>query len=53
MDARVVEATLKLHVREMRDRLDRAAGIAKAAEACAEPGTTEKAAEIALDVEQH
>ena len=52
MDARVVEATLKLHVREMRDRLDRAAGIAKAAEACAEAGNIENAIEIALDVEQ-
>ena len=52
MDARLVEATLKLHLREMRERLERAAGIAKASEACAEAGNIEKAIEIALDVEQ-
>jgi len=52
MDARMVEATLKLHLSEMRERLERDAGIAKAAEACAEAGNIEKAIEIALDVEQ-
>lgn len=52
MDAQTLEATLKLHVREMRERLERAAGIGKAAEACAESGNIEKAIEIALDVEQ-
>ena len=52
VDARMIEATLKLHVREMRDRLDRAAGIAKAADACAGAGNIEKAIEVALDVEQ-
>ena len=52
MDARMVEAALKLHVRGMRERLDQAAGIAKAAETCAEAGNIEKAIEIALDVEQ-
>jgi hypothetical protein len=52
MDARMVEATLKAHIAEMRQRLDQAAGIAKAAEACAEAGNIEKAIEIALDVEQ-
>ena len=52
MDARMVEATLKAHITEMRQRLDHAAGIAKAAEACAEAGNIEKAIEIALDVEQ-
>jgi hypothetical protein len=52
MDAQLVEVTLKMHVREMRERLDRAAGIAKAAETCAETGNIEKAIEIALDVEQ-
>jgi hypothetical protein len=36
----------------MRQRLDQAAGIAKAAEACAKAGNIEKAIEIALDVEQ-
>lgn len=52
MDAQTVELTLKMHVREMRDRLDRAASIAKAAQACADAGNIEKAIEIALDVEQ-
>jgi hypothetical protein len=52
MDAQLVEATLKMHVREMRERLDRAAGIARAAETCAAAGNIEKAIEIALDVEQ-
>jgi hypothetical protein len=52
MDAQIVEATLKMHVKEMRERLDRAAGIAKAAETCAETGNIEKAIEIALDIEQ-
>jgi hypothetical protein len=52
MDARIVEATLKAHIAEMRQRLDQATGIAKAAEACAEAGNIDKAIEIALDVEQ-
>jgi hypothetical protein len=52
MDARMLEATLKTHLTEMRQRLDQAAGIAKAAEACAEAGSIEKAIEIALDIEQ-
>lgn len=52
MDAQLVEATLAMHVREMRERFDRAAGIARAAEACAQTGNINKAIEIALDVEQ-
>jgi len=52
MEARILEATLKAHIAEIRKRLDQAAGIAKAAEACAETGNTEKAIEIALDIEQ-
>lgn len=52
MDARMLEATLKMHLIEMRQRLDQAAGIAKAAEACAETGNIEKAIDIALDIEQ-
>ena len=52
MDPHILEATLKLHIKEMRERLDQAAGIARAAEACAEAGNLEKAVEIALDVEQ-
>ena len=52
MDTKVVEVTLKMHVAEMRTRLDQAATIAKAAEACAEAGNVSKAIEIALDIEQ-
>ena len=52
MDAQILEVTLKTHIAEMRKRLDQAAGIAKAAEACAEAGNVEKAIQIALDVEQ-
>jgi len=36
----------------MRERLDRAASIAKVAQACAEAGNVDKAVEIALDMEQ-
>lgn len=52
MEARMLEATLKTHIGEMCQRLDEAAGIAKAAQACAKAGNIEKAIEIALDVEQ-
>lgn len=38
MDTQMLEATLKLYVGEMRERLDRTAGIAKAAEICAQAG---------------
>ena len=51
MDRRIVEDALRMHVGEMRERLERAAGIAKAAETCAESGNLEKAIEIALDIE--
>jgi hypothetical protein len=52
MDPATLETTLKAHISEMRDRLEEAAGIAKAANACAEAGNISKAIEIALDVEQ-
>ena len=52
MDPHILEATLKVHIKEMRERLDQAAGIARAAEVCAEVGNLNNAIEIALDVEQ-
>ena len=52
MDVHMPEATIKAHVTQMRERLDQAAGIAKAAQACVEAGNVEKAIEIALDLEQ-
>ena len=47
-----IETTIKVYLRQMRARLDEAASIAKAAEACADTGNFEKGIEIALDVEQ-
>ena len=52
MDRQIVELTIKAHLREIRECLDRAAGIARAAEACSEAGEVEKAVHITLDVEQ-
>ena len=39
MDENTLEITIKAHLKEMRVRLDEAAGTAKAAETCAEAGT--------------
>jgi hypothetical protein len=52
MDPHIVEFAIKAHLKEMRERLDRAAGIARAAEACADTGNLDKGVEIALDIEQ-
>ena len=50
--AETVETTIKVYISQMRARLDQAASIAKAAEACADAGNIQKGVEIALDVEQ-
>jgi hypothetical protein len=52
MDANTLELTIKIYLKEMRERLEQAAGIAQAADACAEAGSIEKAIEAALDIEQ-
>jgi hypothetical protein len=52
MDAHTVEITIKTYLKEMRERLEQATSIAKAAETCAESGNTAKGIEIALDLEQ-
>ena len=52
MDAQSVEATIKLYLTEIRNRLDKAAGIGRAANACAGAGFHEKGLEVALDIEQ-
>ena len=52
MDNQTTDLTIKAHLREIRERLDNAASIARAAEACSEAGNVKKAVEIALDVEQ-
>jgi hypothetical protein len=52
MDAHLVEATIKTFLTEIRSRLDKAAGIGRAADACAGAGFHEKGLEVALDTEQ-
>lgn len=52
MDDATLNTLLTLYLREMRIRLDQIAGVAKAAEACADAGNIAKAIEIALDIEQ-
>jgi hypothetical protein len=47
-----VETTIRVYIRQMRARLDEAASIGKAAEACVGTGNFSKGIEIALDVEQ-
>jgi hypothetical protein len=52
MDPATLEIKIKSHLNEMRERLDHAASIARAAQTCADTGNVEKGVEIALDVEQ-
>ena len=52
MDPATLEITIKVYLKEMRERLDHAASIARAAQACADAGNVEKGVEIVLDVEQ-
>ena len=52
MDPQTVEITIKTYLTEMHSRLEKAASIAKAAEACAVSGSVEKGIEVALDIKQ-
>ena len=52
MDAQLVEATIKTYLTEIRSRLDKAAGIGRAAGACAGAGFHANGLEVALDMEQ-
>jgi hypothetical protein len=52
MDTLAAELTIKAYLTEVRTRLDRVAGIARAADACAGAGFCDKAVEITLDIEQ-
>jgi hypothetical protein len=52
IDAQLVETTIKAYLAEIRSRLDKAAGIGRAADACAGAGFHEKGLEVALDIEQ-
>lgn len=47
----IVEFAVKTFLREVRERLEEAAGVARAAEARAEAGRTDKAVEIAGDID--
>ncbi|MEA2880566.1 MAG: hypothetical protein QOF14_5762 [Hyphomicrobiales bacterium] len=52
MDATIAETAIKAYLKEIHTRLDEAASIAKAANACAESGNADKGVHVALDIEQ-
>lgn len=52
MSPEVTESTIRAFLAEIRERLDKAAALARAAEACAAAGNPEQAVAIVLDVEQ-
>jgi len=52
MDATIAETAIKAYLKEIHSRLNEAAGIAKAADACAEVWSADKGVHVALDVEQ-
>jgi hypothetical protein len=52
MDAANAKIVIQDFLKDIRGRLDEAATVAKAAEACADAGNVTKAVEIVLDVDQ-
>jgi hypothetical protein len=52
MDPVTLETTIKVHLKEIRERLDHAASIARAAQTCTHTSNIETGVEIALDIEQ-
>ena len=52
MDRSATDTAVKSLLTEIRRRTDEAAGLAKAAELCAQGGNVDKGVEIALDIEQ-
>jgi hypothetical protein len=52
MDRSATDIAIQSFLIEIRNRLDEAAGIARAADACASAGNLQKAVEVALDIEQ-
>lgn len=52
MKATALDPVLLTQLTLMRERLDQAASLSQAAEACGKAGNLQKAIEIALDVEQ-
>jgi hypothetical protein len=52
MDGANAEIVIRDILKEVRNRLDEVATVAKAAEACVDAGNAAKAVEIALDIDQ-
>lgn len=52
MDRPIIEPAIRICLEEIRQRLDEAASIGRAAEACANAGNTDKGVRVILDVEQ-
>jgi hypothetical protein len=52
MDAAATQLTIRTCLAEIHARLDEAARLARAADACASAGSSDKAVEITLDIEQ-
>jgi hypothetical protein len=52
MNKAAIETAIGTFLREISVRLEQASGIAKAADACAQAGNTDKGVEVALDIEQ-
>jgi hypothetical protein len=52
MDAAIADPAIKAYLTEIRNRLDDAARIAKAAEVCAQAGSPDEAVTVAPDIEQ-
>ena len=52
MDAQVAETAIKAYLKEIHIRLNEAAGIARAADACADAGDADRGVKVALDIEQ-
>jgi len=52
MDVAVAETAIKVYLKEIHTRLEEAASIAKAANACAEAGNADKGVHVCMDIEQ-
>lgn len=52
MEPATLDIVLMTHLKLMRERLDEAAGLGRAAETCGNSGNIDRAIQIALDVEQ-
>jgi hypothetical protein len=52
MDVAIAETAIKVYLKEIHTRLEEAASIAKAADACAHAGNADKGVHVAMDIEQ-